>query len=133
MTNQTQLPNRHATLRLVPMPKDTNAGGDIFGGWIMSQVDIAASIPASRRAKGRVVSVAVNDFKFVAPVFVNDIVSFYSDVIKVGTTSITVKVEVFVERGQRSPKPGEVVKVTEAVLTYVAVDENRIKRPVPPE
>ncbi|HLE93808.1 MAG: acyl-CoA thioesterase [Sulfuricaulis sp.] len=133
MTNQTQLPNRHATLRLVPMPKDTNAGGDIFGGWIMSQVDIAASIPASRRAKGRVVSVGVNDFKFVAPVFVNDIVSFYSDVIKVGTTSITVKVEVFVERGQRSPKPGEVVKVTEAVLTYVAVDENRIKRPVPPE
>jgi acyl-CoA thioesterase YciA len=133
MTNQTQLPNRHATLRLVPMPKDTNAGGDIFGGWIMSQVDIAASIPASRRAKGRVVSVAVNDFKFVAPVFVNDVVSFYSDVIRVGTTSITVKVEVFVERGQRSPKPGEVVKVTEAVLTYVAVDENRIKRPVPPE
>jgi len=133
MTNQTQLPNRHATLRLVPMPKDTNAGGDIFGGWIMSQVDIAASIPAIRRAKGRVVSVAVNDFKFVAPVFVNDIVSFYSDVIKVGTTSITVKVEVFVERGQRSPNPGEVVKVTEAVLTYVAVDENRIKRPVPPE
>ena len=133
MTNQTQLPNRHATLRLVPMPKDTNAGGDIFGGWIMSQVDIAASIPASRRAKGRVVSVAVNDFKFVAPVFVNDVVSFYSDIIKVGTTSITVKVEVFVERGQRSPKPGEVVKVTEAVLTYVAVDENRIKRPVPPE
>jgi len=133
MTNQTQLPNRHATLRLVPMPKDTNAGGDIFGGWIMSQVDIAASIPASRRAKGRVVSVAVNDFKFVAPVFVNDVVSFYSDIIKVGTTSITVKVEVYVERGQRSPKPGEVVKVTEAVLTYVAVDENRIKRPVPPE
>ena len=133
MTNQTQLPNRHATLRLVPMPKDTNAGGDIFGGWIMSQVDIAASIPASRRAKGRVVSVGVNDFKFVEPVFVNDIVSFYSDIIKVGTTSITVKVEVFVERGQRSPKPGEVVKVTEAVLTYVAVDENRIKRPVPPE
>jgi acyl-CoA thioesterase YciA len=133
MTNQTQLPNRHATLRLVPMPKDTNAGGDIFGGWIMSQVDIAASIPAIRRAKGRVVSVAVNDFKFVAPVFVNDVVSFYSDVIRVGTTSITVKVEVFVERGQRSPKPGEVVKVTEAVLTYVAVDENRIKRPVPPE
>ena len=132
MTNQTQLPNRHATLRLVPMPRDTNAGGDIFGGWIMSQVDIAASIPAVRRAKGRVVSVAVNDFKFVAPVFVNDVVSFYSDIIKVGTTSITVKVEVYVERGQRSPKPGEVVKVTEAVLTYVAVDENRKKRPVPP-
>jgi len=129
----TALPNKHATLRLVPMPKDTNAGGDIFGGWIMSQVDIAGSIAASRRAQGRVVTVAVNAFHFVAPAFVNDLVSFYADVIKVGTTSITVKVEVYVERGLRSPKPGEVVKITEAVLTYVAVDESRQKRPVPPE
>ena len=133
MTPPTQLPSRHATLRLVPMPRDTNAGGDIFGGWIMSQVDIAGSIAASRRAKGRVVTVAVNAFHFVAPVYVNDLVSFYADVIKVGTTSLTVKVEVYVERGLRSPQPGEVVKVTEAVLTYVAVDENRQKRPVPPE
>jgi acyl-CoA thioesterase YciA len=133
MTNQTQLPSRHATLRLVPMPRDTNAGGDIFGGWIMSQVDIAGSIAASRRAKGRVTTVAVNAFHFVAPVFVNDLVSFYADVIKIGTTSLTVNVEVYVERGLRTPKPGEVVKVTEAVLTYVAVDEQRQKRPVPPE
>ena len=131
MTEASQLPNRHATLRLVPMPKDTNTAGDIFGGWIMSQVDIAGSIAASRRAKGRVVTVAVNAFSFKAPVFVNDVVSFYADVVKVGTTSITVNVEVYVERGLRSPKPGEVVKVTEAVLTYVAVDENRNKRPVP--
>ena len=129
----TALPDKHATLRLVPMPKDTNAAGDIFGGWIMSQVDIAGSIAASRRAKGRVVTVAVNAFHFVAPAFVNDLVSFYADVIKVGTTSLTVKVEVYVERGLRSPKPGEVVKITEAVLTYVAVDENRQKRPVPPQ
>ncbi|MBI5782704.1 MAG: acyl-CoA thioesterase [Gammaproteobacteria bacterium] len=131
MNNETQLPNRHATLRLVPMPKDTNAAGDIFGGWIMSQVDIAGSIAANRRAKGRTVTVAVNAFSFRAPVYVNDVVSFYTDVVKVGTTSLTVNVEVYVERGLRSPKPGEVVKVTEAVLTYVAVDENRRKRPVP--
>lgn len=133
MTNQTQLPNRHATLRLVPMVKDTNAAGDVFGGWVMSQVDIAGSIAASRRAKGRVVTVAVNAFHFVAPAYVNDLVSFYAEVVKVGTTSLTVNVEVYVERGLRSPNPGEVVKITEAVLTYVAVDENRRKRPVPRE
>ena len=137
MTEAIQLPNRHATLRLVPIPKDTNAAGDIFGGWIMSQVDIAGSIAASRRAKGRMVTVAVNAFSFKAPVFVNDVVSFYAEVKKVGTTSLTVNVEVYVERGLRWPNPGEVVKVTEAVLTYVAVDENRrdespaTKRPVP--
>ena len=133
MTDQIQLPSRHATLRVVPMPKDTNAAGDIFGGWIMSHVDIAGSIAASRRAKGRVVTVAVNAFHFVAPAYVTDVVSFYANVIKVGNTSITVDVEVYAERGLRSANPGEVVKVTEAVLTYVAVDENRQKRSVPPE
>ena len=133
MTVSVKLPDRHATLRLVPMVKDTNAAGDVFGGWVMSQVDIAGSIMAVRRAKGRVVTVAVNAFHFVAPVFVNDLVSFYAKVVKVGTTSITVDVEVYAERGLRSPKPGEIVKVTEAVLTYVAVDENRNKRPLPPE
>jgi acyl-CoA thioesterase YciA len=133
MSDPVQLPDRHATLRLVPMVKDTNAAGDVFGGWVMSQVDIAGSIVAVRRAKGRVVTVAVNAFHFVAPAFVNDLVSFYAKVVKVGTTSITVDVEVYAERGLRSPKPGEVVKVTEAVLTYVAVDEERQKRPVPPE
>ena len=131
MENST-LPNRHATLRVVPMVKDTNAAGDVFGGWVMSQVDIAGSIAASRRAKGRVVTVAVNAFHFVAPAFVNDVVSFYTEIEKIGTTSLTIKVEVYVERGLRWPKPGEVVKITEAVLTYVAVDENRHKRPVPP-
>ena len=129
----TALPNRHATLRLVPMPRDTNAAGDIFGGWIMSQVDIAGSIAASRRAKGRVVTVSVNAFHFVAPVFVNDLVSFYAEVVKVGTTSLTVNVEVYAERGLRTATLGDVVKVTEAVLTFVAVDENRQKRPVPPQ
>ncbi|MHB8534868.1 MAG: acyl-CoA thioesterase [Sulfuricaulis sp.] len=133
MKETTQLPDRHVTLRLVPMIKDTNAAGDVFGGWVMSQVDIAGSIVAVRRARGRVVTVAVNAFHFVAPVFVNDLVSLYAKVVKVGTTSITVDVEVYAERGLRSAKPGEVVKVTEAVLTYVAVDENRKKRPVPAE
>ncbi len=133
MTDPIQLPARHATLRVVPMPKDTNAAGDIFGGWIMSHVDIAGSIAASRRAKGRVVTVAVNAFHFVAPAYVTDVVSFYAEVIKVGNTSLTVDVEVYAERGLRTTNPGEVVKVTEAVLTYVAVDENRQKRPVPPE
>ena len=115
------------------MVKDTNAAGDVFGGWVMSQVDIAGSIEAVRRARGRVVTVAVNAFHFVAPAFVNDLVSFYAKVVKVGHTSITVDVEVYAERGLRSPNPGEIVKVTEAVLTYVAVDENRKKRPLPPE
>jgi len=133
MSDPVQLPDRHATLRLVPMVKDTNAAGDVFGGWVMSQVDIAGSIVAVRRAKGRVVTVAVNAFHFVAPAYVNDLVSFYAKVVKVGTTSITVDVEVYAERGLRSPNPGEIVKVTEAVLTYVAVDEKRQKRPVPPE
>ncbi len=133
MSDPVQLPDRHTTLRLVPMVKDTNAAGDVFGGWVMSQVDIAGSIAAARRAKGRVVTVAVNAFHFVAPVFVNDLVSFYAKVMKVGTTSITVDVEVYAERGLRTSNPGEVVKVTEAVLTYVAVDEHRNKRPVPPE
>ena len=133
MSDPVQLPDRHATLRLVPMVKDTNAAGDVFGGWVMSQVDIAGSIVAVRRAKGRVVTVAVNAFHFVAPAYVNDLVSFYAQVVKVGTTSITVDVEVYAERGLRSLRPGEIVKVTEAVLTYVAVDEKRQKRPVPPE
>jgi acyl-CoA thioesterase YciA len=133
MTNTTRLPDRHATLRVVPMPRDTNAAGDIFGGWIMSQVDMAGSIAAIRRAKGRVVTVAVNAFHFVAPAYVNDVVSFYADVIKVGTTSLTVKVEVYVERGLNSQQLGEVAKITEAILTYVAVDENRQKRPVSAE
>ena len=124
----TELPkDREPTTRLVPMPSDTNAAGDIFGGWIMSQVDIAGSIAAIRRANSRVVTVAVNEFQFHKPVFVGDLVSFYAHVIKVGTTSITVWVEVFAERRRAS---GEVIKVTEAKLTYVAIDENRQPKPV---
>ena len=115
-------------LRIVPMPADTNAHGTIFGGWVMSQVDIAGSIPAWERAQGPVVTVAVNSFVFKEPVYVGDLVSFYARVIKVGRTSITVDVEVF---AQRKREGRAALKVTEAQLTYVAVDERRQPRPVP--
>ena len=123
-----QLPrDREPALRLVPMPADANPTGDIFGGWIMSQVDIAGSIPALRVAKGRIATVAVNSFVFKQPVLIGDLVSFYAQVVKVGRTSITVDVEVFAQR--RAPEE-VTVKVTEATLTYVAVDQNRKPRPV---
>jgi acyl-CoA thioesterase YciA len=112
-------------LRIVPMPADTNAHGTIFGGWVMSQVDIAGSIPAWERAQGPVVTVAVNSFIFKEPVFVGDLVSFYARVLKVGRTSITVDVEVFAQRKREGPAA---VKVTEAQLTYVAVDDQRRPR-----
>ncbi|MBI2296212.1 MAG: acyl-CoA thioesterase [Betaproteobacteria bacterium] len=118
---------KDVTLRVVPMPADANQNGDIFGGWIMAQVDIAGSISAVRLAKGRVATVAVNSFLFKQPVFVGDLVSLYAEVIRVGRTSITVNVEVY---AQRKPEREEIVKVTEATLTYVAVDENRRPRVV---
>jgi acyl-CoA thioesterase YciA len=126
-----QLPqDREPVLRVVPMPADANSTGDIFGGWIMSQVDIAGSIPALRLARGRVATVAVNSFTFRQPVLIGDLVSFYAKVVRVGRTSITVDVEVYAQRGI----PEEVtVKVTEATLTYVAVDSSRKPRPVRPE
>ena len=124
----TALPGgKEPVLRVAPMPADANQHGDIFGGWIMSQVDIAGSIPAARAAKGRVATVAVNSFQFKQPVFVGDLVSFYAEVVRVGRTSITVNVEVY---AQRRPEREAVVKVTEATLTYVAVDENRRPRVV---
>ena len=125
---QTELPrDREPVLRVVPMPADANSTGDIFGGWIMSQVDIAGALPAIRLAKGRVATIAVNSFMFKQPVFIGDLVSFYAKVVRVGRTSITVDVEVWAQRGI----PEEVtVKVTEATLTYVAVDKERKPRPV---
>ena len=126
----TSLPSdREPVLRIVPMPADTNAHGTIFGGWVMAQVDIAGSIPAWERAQGPVVTVAVNSFVFKEPVFVGDIVSFYARVLKVGRTSITVDVEVFAQRSRSGKR--DAVKVTEAQLTYVAVDERRQPRLVP--
>ncbi|MCG6933770.1 MAG: acyl-CoA thioesterase [Gallionella sp.] len=112
------------------MPANANYTGDIFGGWLMGQVDIAGSIPALHRAKGRVATVAVNSFVFKQPIFVGDLVSFYTRIVKVGTTSITVEVEVF---AQRDPVKPMCVKVTEATLTYVAVGDDRKPRVVPPE
>ena len=109
------------------MPADSNSSGDIFGGWEMSPVDIAGSIPAIRRARGRVATVAVNSFVFRQPVMVGDVVSFYAEIVKVGRTSITVSVEVY---AQRNPEKEETVKVTEATLTYVAVDQQRRPRVV---
>ena len=120
-----QLPDAQPTMRLPAQPRDTNAAGDIFGGWIMSQVDLAGAIVASRRAHGRVVTVAVNSFQFHQPVYVGDLISCYASVEKTGNTSITVFVEVFAER---YPNRTECIKVTEATLTYVAVDENRKPR-----
>lgn len=124
--------NEEPTLRVSPAPADTNATGDIFGGWIMSQVDIAGGILAARRARGRVATVAVNAFTFRKPVYVADVVSFYTRLVKVGTTSLTVDVKVYAERSWSSPTPGEVVLVTEALLTYVALGADGRKRAVPP-
>jgi len=125
----TVLPDKQPAIRVAAMPADTNSAGTIFGGWIMSQVDIAGSIAALERARGRVVTVAVNSFEFHQPVFVGDLISCYAEVIKVGRTSITVKVEVY---AQRNPGNPETIKVTEAELTYVALDKNRKPRSVPP-
>ena len=124
----THLPQgKEPTLRVIPMPADANHTGDIFGGWIMSQVDLAGSVPATRLAQGRVATVAVNSFVFKQPVLVGDLVSFYAEVLKVGRTSITVGVEVY---AQRRPEKELCVKVTEATLTYVAVGDDRQPRVV---
>ena len=125
----TTLPEGMPQLRVVPMPADANIHGDVFGGWIMAQVDIAGSLPAVRRANGRVATVAVNSFVFKQPVLVGDLLSFYANVVRVGTTSVTVNVEVYAERMRLQT---EVVKVTEATLTYVATGADRKPRVLPP-
>ena len=122
------LPEGMPTLRVMPMPADANIHGDVFGGWIMAQVDIAGAIPAVRRANGRVGTVAVNSFIFKQPVFVGDLLSFYAKIVKTGRTSITVNVEVYAERNRLQ---SEIVKVTEATLTYVATGEDRRPRKLP--
>ncbi len=121
---------KQPALRMIPMPKDLNPAGDVFGGFIMANVDLAGSVPAVRRARGRIVTVAVNSFLFKQPVSLGDLLSFYADVVHVGRTSITVDVHVYAERNPSSPR---VVKVTEAQLTYVAIDAEGNKREIPPE
>jgi acyl-CoA thioesterase YciA len=121
--------DQEATVRTLAMPKDTNGIGDIFGGWLMSHADIAGAILAYRRAGGRVVTVAVNEFVFLQPVLVGDVVSFYTDVAKVGNTSITVDVTVFCERSDEGRTDN--VKVAQAKISYVHVGRDRRPRPVP--
>ena len=124
-----QLPtDRQLVLRVIPLPADVNANGDIFGGWIMAQVDLAGAVLPSRIAKGRIATVAVNQFIFKQPVTLGDLLSFYAHVTRVGNTSISVHVDVYAER---NPADIQVVKVTEADLTYVAIDNRGKPRPVP--
>jgi acyl-CoA thioesterase YciA len=122
-------PGKMPTLRVMPAPSDANVYGDVFGGWIMAQVDLAGSLPGPPRANGRVATIAVNSFLFKNPVFVGDLLSFYADIVKVGTTSVTVYVEVYAERNRLE---ADTVKVTEATLTYVATGEDRKPRKLPP-
>ncbi len=124
------LPSHHElVLKVIPMPADSNANGDIFGGWVMAQVDLAGSVLPARYIQGRMATVAVNEFIFKQPVRVGDLLSFFSHVTRVGRTSITVEVEVYAER--RFAALGEYVKVTEARLTYVAIDAEGRPRPLP--
>ncbi|WP_394757711.1 acyl-CoA thioesterase [Rhodoferax sp.] len=128
-TPSVQLPtDQELVLKVIPMPGDCNANGDIFGGWVMAHVDLAGSVVPARYAGGRMATVAVNEFVFKHPVRVGDILSFFAKLTRIGRTSITVKVEVFAER---FGSQGEYTKVTEASLTYVAIDETGQPREVP--
>lgn len=123
-----RLPEGMPTLRVMPMPADLNPNGDVFGGWVMSQVDVAGGIAAMRRSRGRVATVAVNAFQFRQPVSVGDVLSFYTRILRVGRTSITIDIEVYAERNPFQPVT---VKVTEATFTYVAIDGDGNKREIP--
>lgn len=120
--------DKELVLKVIPMPADTNGNGDIFGGWVMAQVDLAGSVLPARVIQGRMATVAVNEFIFKQPVRVGDICSFFSSIKRIGNTSITVEVEVFAERFRSQ---GQFVKVTEATLTYVAIDDAGRPRPIP--
>ena len=120
--------DKELVLKVIPMPADCNANGDIFGGWVMAQVDLAGSVIPARYADGRMATIAVNEFIFKQPVRVGDILSFFSKVSRVGRTSITVKVEVYAERFRAQ---GKYIKVTEASLTYVAIDDQGKPRELP--
>ncbi len=122
-------PKTEPALRAIAMPADANPHGDIFGGWLLSQMDLAGGAAASRRAKGRAVTVAITAMTFHRPVFIGDEVTCYAEIIKVGRTSITVKVESWVRRGIGEDQ----IAVTEGIFTYVAVGEDRRPCPVPPE
>jgi acyl-CoA thioesterase YciA len=120
--------DKELVLKVIPMPADTNGNGDIFGGWVMAQVDLAGSVIPARIIRGRMATVAVKEFIFKQPVRVGDILSFYSSVTRIGRTSISVDVEVFAESFRAQ---GQFVKVTEALLTYVAIDDNGKPKEIP--
>ena len=120
--------DQELVLKVIPMPADCNANGDIFGGWVMAQVDLAGAVLPARYVQGRMATVAVNEFIFKQPVKVGDILSFFSKVSRIGNTSITVSVEVYAERFSSQ---GQYLKVTQANLTYVAIDEQGKPRPIP--
>ena len=124
------LPDKIPVLRLVSMPADANPNGDVFGGWVQAHIDVAGAIAAVERARCRVVTVAVNGVQFKQPVSVGDLLSFYAEVSHIGRTSITVNVEVY---AVRNPYHRQVVKVTEAAMTYVAIDKEGNKQEIPPE
>ncbi|MEY2862133.1 MAG: hypothetical protein RL392_2591 [Pseudomonadota bacterium] len=115
-------------MKVIPMPADCNANGDIFGGWVMAQVDLAGSVIPARYTQGRMATVAVKEFVFKQPVRVGDILSFFSKVIRVGRTSITVEVSVYAETYRAQ---GKYAKVTEATVTYVAIDDSGKPREIP--
>lgn len=120
--------DKELVLKVIPMPADTNGNGDIFGGWVMAQVDLAGSVIPARVIRGRMATVAVKEFVFKQPVRVGDILSFYSSITRIGKTSITVDVEVFAESFRSQ---GQFVKVTEALLTYVAIDDEGKPKVIP--
>jgi acyl-CoA thioesterase YciA len=114
-------------LRTLAMPADANPNGDIFGGWVLAQMDLAGAVPAVRRAQGRVATVAVNAMRFHQPIFVGDLVTCYAEVVKVGTSSLTVEIETWADRR----RTGEAAMVTHGTFVYVAIDEAGRPRPVP--
>ncbi len=129
MLDETSEPRGELATRTVAMPRDTNPSGDIFGGWLMSQMDIAGGVTAGHRAEGRVVTVAVEGMVFHKPVYVGNVVCCYAEIQEVGTTSIAIRIEAWALRRDSTPR----IKVTEGTFTYVALDDQGRKRPVPPE
>jgi acyl-CoA thioesterase YciA len=127
--SETAPERREPALRTVAMPKDANSNGDIFGGWLLAQMDIAGAVAAMRRARCRVATVAVQTMSFHHPVLIGDLVSCYAEIARIGRTSLTINVETWVERHFG----GSVEKVTEGVFTYVAIDAAGKPQPVPPE
>lgn len=123
------VPRGELTTRTLAMPADANPSGDIFGGWVLSQMDIAAGICAGRRANGRVATVAIDSMKFIRPVKIGDVLCVYSDIERIGRTSIAIHLEAWVLQG----RTGDRVKVTEALFTFVAIDADGVARAVPSE